>query len=222
MGKSFNRQYLIWLLVSLLTGRVDAAYHAQTNLLFFDQLLTTACDELMQQCDDLPLELSIRLKRAITTQSMITDYAQNQFVDFIEKRGYSIQPVALNNSDSLNTLLRNHPIIYFDIQEGAVWYDRWIEQPVFGKGSLERRGKIKVTLSVVSQKGDLLGYYSADAAAADTIQEGDISRLERGDQVLGTLDLPKKRNIKKLIEPVLAIGASSAIVFLFYYIRSKN
>lgn len=190
------------------------------NLAVFRNLAQEVAEETLSRCD-LAGEDVLTIS-AIPPVHEANWVLENALVEAVTSRGMTAQTPGPSDMgitrDPAHGVNTTH--LFYRIIRAGVSYDR-LSRGLFRKDRLERLVFIDAYLKVVATNGTIL--YSGDSKREwrDVMHMSEKSKLENPSFSFTSSEAPSARGLKRYVEPVLIVGVTGAIVYLFYAYRGE-
>lgn len=146
-------------------------------------------------------------------------FIENSFIDFLKKSGFKSIAIyrGFSQSDTVFSSLKPTRIIEFKIKDLSVTYTKKDKNKI-----LERKLVIDLWLNIY-KSSDGISYWTDTIRKefTDTIKRVEIQALQNENITFTQASLPPMTGFMKVIEPIVIIGLSGTIIYLFYSFRSK-
>ncbi len=185
-----------------------AKQHPVDNLTILNNMASTVVQKVIDKLS--PDSSASVLIHSQSLQHIGNWWLENWFVKNLSQQGLS--KIYINQMDS-STML----VVEFQILDLGVKY-----LSTDKKKLVERRFNLSLAVRTFERSSGLIRFVDKIREEyADSIQIKDVSRLENRDYDFTQANLPEKKGLKKLIEPLIVITTTAGIIYLFFCLRSN-
>jgi hypothetical protein len=205
---------LIFLFLTLLpnaqaAGGDQSDLPVKTNLEVFQTELSSLAEELVQKSvDGLGRNVVVNVRSPDT--SWVT---RNTIAEALTKLNYTVY---LTSSDGEG----KGATIDIAIVEMKVRYGDVFREGFLGTRKTERTISTTMSANVRNVQDEILFVGGVSRAHKDTVDVSNVAQLENSSFAFTHGEPPKTDFFENVLEPVIIIGASAVVVFLFFTIRS--
>ena len=139
--------------------------------------------------------------------------ARNTIVEALTKLNYSVYLPSQGGEGKA-------AIIDLGIVEMKVRYGDVFREGVLGTRKTERTINTTLSANVRNAQNEILFAGAVSRALKDTVVVSDVAQLENSSIAFTHGEPPKTDFFENVLEPVIIIGASAVVVFLFFTVRS--
>jgi hypothetical protein len=194
---------------ALARGEDQSERSVKTNLEVFQTELASLATELLQKSG-----VGLERNLAVSVRSPDTSWvARNTIVEALKKQSYSVY---LSSPDSES----RGAAIDIGIVETKVRYGNTFRESFLGKRKTERTISIIVSANVRSAQHEVLFAGAVSRAYKDTVNVSDVPELENASIHFTHGEPPGAGFFEEVLEPIIIVGASAVVVYLFFTVRS--
>ena len=181
----------------------------KNNLEVFQTELSSLAAELVQKSGD-----GLGRNVVVNVRSPDTSWvARNTIVEALTKLNYSVYLPSQGGEGK-------SAIIDLGIVEMKVRYGDVFREGVLGTRKTERTINTTLSANVRNAQNEILFAGAVSRALKDTVDVSDVAQLENSSIAFTHGEPPKTDFFENVLEPVIIIGASAVVVFLFFTVRS--
>lgn len=190
-------------------GEDQSDASVKTNLEVFQTEFASVATELLQKS-------GVGLERNLVLNVRSPDtcwLARNTIAEVLKKMNYSVYFSAPGGE-------AGGASIDIGIVETKVQYGKTFREGFLGKRKTERTISTIVSASVRSAQNEILFAGDVSRASKDTVNVSDVSDLENPSLSFTHGDPPDAGFLDEVLEPIIIVGASAVVVYLFFTVRS--
>lgn len=195
---------------STLTGQISSD-QTRSNVEVMQKLIGYITDKVITKSNLSPAEsIGIQVRN-------FQDYwiVEEAISSSLKNAGYRV--FRASGDSILNNIVFN-----INNSELNVQYDNMFRDGLFGIKKINRTIKTRLSLQVIDQKSnEVLLSDSFNEQSRDTINADEVNNVELASAPSTHAEIPGEAVIDRLVEPFIIIGATGAVVYLFFYVRSK-
>jgi len=153
---------------------------------------------------------------------MTNTQVENDVVQFVLHRFHQVFYEREVNVFSEQDTVETGIVLSIAVIKADVGYDGIFREKFWGERLCIRTADISVSVRVLdceSQRVKWIG--DIHRSRQDRIPLSELSQIERGDFLLGKLEPPRERGIRRWVEPIFVIATVGSVAYLFYAVRSQ-
>ena len=202
--------------VFLITLGMSVSMWGQQKRLNNIEFLTSVVDETVEEAmKNVGIHSGMSVYMANTREENdVAQYVLHRFHQVFYEREVNV----FSEQDTVETGI----VLSIAVIKADVGYDGIFREKFWGERWFTRTADISVSVRALdceSQRVKWIG--DIHRSRQDRIPLSDLSKIERGDLLLGKLEPPRERGIRRWVEPIFVIATVSSVAYLFYAVRSQ-